>query len=101
MHGRCSHVVPLLQANYSAANAALDTATADMAARGMRSVSMQWGAWAGAGMACPKRPEDAGSGAGSSDPRDGSPDPHTGPAGHCRPPQQPAGQGEQHHSHPL
>ena len=40
-----------MQANYSAANAALDTASIGLSARGMAAVSIQWGAWAGAGMA--------------------------------------------------
>ena len=40
-----------VQANYSAANAALDAASAGLAARGQAAISIQWGAWAGAGMA--------------------------------------------------
>jgi hypothetical protein len=39
------------QANYSAANSALDAAACSLAASGMPAVSIQWGAWAGGGMA--------------------------------------------------
>ncbi len=39
------------QLNYSAANAALDSAAAASQACGMAAASVQWGAWAGAGMA--------------------------------------------------
>ena len=39
------------QANYSAANAALDAAAASSSASGLPSLSVQWGAWAGGGMA--------------------------------------------------
>jgi acyl carrier protein len=39
------------QANYSASNAALDAAAQQLQVQGMPVVSMQWGAWAGAGMA--------------------------------------------------
>jgi len=39
------------QANYAAANAALDAAAASMQACGVSAMSVQWGAWAGAGMA--------------------------------------------------
>ena len=39
------------QANYAAANAALDGAAALLAPAGCSSASVQWGAWAGAGMA--------------------------------------------------
>jgi hypothetical protein len=39
------------QANYSAANSILDGAAGVMQAQGMPAVSVQWGAWAGAGMA--------------------------------------------------
>ena len=39
------------QANYAAANAALDGAAAALVAGGCRAASLQWGAWAGAGMA--------------------------------------------------
>jgi hypothetical protein len=39
------------QANYSAANAALDAAAGALSASGVAAVSVQWGAWAGAGMA--------------------------------------------------
>ncbi|GLI63380.1 hypothetical protein VaNZ11_006292, partial [Volvox africanus] len=39
------------QANYSAANAGLDGYAAECAARGLAAVSVQWGAWAGGGMA--------------------------------------------------
>ena len=39
------------QANYAAANAVLDAMTAVQQQRGAAAVSVQWGAWAGAGMA--------------------------------------------------
>lgn len=39
------------QANYAAANAVLDAASCTLAASGCSSASVQWGAWAGAGMA--------------------------------------------------
>lgn len=39
------------QASYAAANAALDGAAAALVAGGCRAASLQWGAWAGAGMA--------------------------------------------------
>ena len=39
------------QANYAAANAALDGAAARLQAGGAPALSIQWGAWAGAGMA--------------------------------------------------
>ncbi|GBG00647.1 type I polyketide synthase, partial [Raphidocelis subcapitata] len=39
------------QANYAAANAGLDGAAAALSAGGVAAVSVQWGAWAGAGMA--------------------------------------------------
>ena len=39
------------QANYSAANAWLDTAAKQQYCKGRKSTSVQWGAWAGAGMA--------------------------------------------------
>ncbi len=39
------------QANYSAANAALDAAAVQLQQSGVAAVSVQWGAWAGAGMA--------------------------------------------------
>jgi NADPH:quinone reductase-like Zn-dependent oxidoreductase/acyl carrier protein len=39
------------QSNYAAANAALDAMASVASQRGMRSVSVQWGAWSGAGMA--------------------------------------------------
>lgn len=39
------------QANYAAANAALDASASVLAACGQHACSMQWGAWAGAGMA--------------------------------------------------
>ncbi len=39
------------QANYSAANSALDASAAAMRSQGLSSTSVQWGAWAGAGMA--------------------------------------------------
>ena len=38
-------------ANYSAANAALDSAAATATASGLPALSVQWGAWAGGGMA--------------------------------------------------
>ena len=39
------------QGNYAAANAALDAAAANLQQTGLASASVQWGAWAGAGMA--------------------------------------------------
>jgi NADP-dependent 3-hydroxy acid dehydrogenase YdfG len=39
------------QASYAAANAALDAAAAALQAGGVAALSVQWGAWAGAGMA--------------------------------------------------
>ena len=39
------------QANYAAANALLDTAAAGMQQRGLPGMAVNWGAWAGAGMA--------------------------------------------------
>ena len=39
------------QANYAAANAVLDASASALCAAGCGSASMQWGAWAGAGMA--------------------------------------------------
>lgn len=39
------------QANYAAANAALDASASVLAACGQHACSMQWGAWAGTGMA--------------------------------------------------
>ena len=39
------------QSNYSAANAALDAAAGSLSASGIPALSIQWGAWAGGGMA--------------------------------------------------
>ena len=39
------------QGNYVAANMFMDTLAAARAAEGMRGLSINWGAWAGAGMA--------------------------------------------------
>ena len=39
------------QANYAAANSALDSTAAALSSQGFCSTSVQWGAWAGAGMA--------------------------------------------------
>jgi hypothetical protein len=39
------------QANYAAANGALDSMAASYQASGLPAASVQWGAWAGAGMA--------------------------------------------------
>lgn len=39
----------LLQANYSAANAALDAYAAQQAAVGVAAVAVQWGAWSAVG----------------------------------------------------
>ena len=43
------------QANYSAANAALDSMAVSARAAGVVVVSVQWGAWASAGMAASVR----------------------------------------------
>ena len=43
------------QANYCAANAALDSMAASAQATGVAVVSVQWGAWSGAGMAAKVR----------------------------------------------
>ena len=39
------------QSNYAAANSALDAAAASLSASGIPALSIQWGAWAGGGMA--------------------------------------------------
>jgi hypothetical protein len=59
------------QANYAAANAALDLAAGQMTAAGLPVQSIQFGAWAGAGMAATTAAKARTMGVGALEPRQG------------------------------
>ena len=59
------------QSNYSAANAALDAAAGSLSASGIPALSIQWGAWAGGGMAAETAAKNEAAGVGALRPEQG------------------------------